>query len=240
MTKEKAEATAVAVSPMGEVTNAAARKERVGQGSEQVTAQDLMLPRLKILQKLSPELDETTGSYIEGAKQGMIMNSVSGSLATSLYVVNLKFTRSTVVWRKRAAGAGIFGTFNDEAEAIAAIEEANQPVDQYDIVETPTHLVMILNDDAEPQGIALIDMPSSKGTCSRKWNTLISEQEQMGNPRFGCVWELSTVARTNKSGQGYHNFDVELAAVAGDEIYDVAAMTYDNFVAAHTPKAANA
>ena len=51
-----------------------------GQGQEFVTARDQKLPILKLLYANSPVLDDTSGKYIETAKQGDIYSETSGNL----------------------------------------------------------------------------------------------------------------------------------------------------------------
>ena len=223
---DKSTSTEVAIK--GTATNLAERQERVGQGSENVTTADLALPRLKLLQALSPEVTKGSAQYIAGAEPGLMMNSLNNNLFNSLFVINLHYDRKVAVWKKRKFGGGMFGSFQTEAEATRALEEKNELVDQYDIVDNPTHLVMLLSDTGEPKGVALLDMPSTKSKVSRKWNSLIAEQEEAGNPRFGCVWELGVSSEQSPNGQ-YYNFDVNFVVVAPDEIYAAAQAAFDTF-----------
>ena len=211
-----------------EVANIEERSSRVGQGSQNVTQRDIMIPRLKLLQKISPEVDKSDAKFVEGAEVGMIMNSVSNEFMDATFVVNLNFDHSIVVWKKRKFGGGMFGSYANESEAIAALEAAHEVVEQYDIAENPTHLVMLLDGEGNPKGIALLDMPGTKAKISRKWNTLIQEQEDKGNPRFGCIWELSSTSEDSPNGT-YANYSIDLVVVAGDEIFDAASAAYDNF-----------
>ena len=48
-----------------------------GMGMENVGSEDVKIPFLRILQDLSPQVKEGKGEYIQGAKPGMIINSVS-------------------------------------------------------------------------------------------------------------------------------------------------------------------
>jgi hypothetical protein len=211
-------------------TDIAARQKRVGQGSQNVSAEDMAIPRLKLLQLISEEVMPSSPKFIEGAQAGMFMNSVTSQLHNSLFVINLHFSRKTVVWKKRKSGGGMFGTYADEPEALAALEAAGENVNQYDIAENPTHLVMILSDEGKPSGVALLDMPGSKVKKSKIWNTNINKQEEAGLPRFGCVWELAVVAESNSSGP-FSNVDVKFIVNAPDDIYAAAEAAYDAFFA---------
>ena len=54
------------------------------------------------------------------------------------------------------------------------------------------------------------------------------EQEEAGNPRFGCVWELGVSNESSPNGP-YYNFDVNFVVVAPDEIYAAAQAAFDTF-----------
>lgn len=237
MAKKEEVSTSTEVAIKGTVTNLAERQDRVGQGSENVTTSDLALPRLKVLQALSPEVTKGSAQYLSEAEPGLIMNSLNNNLYNSLFVINLHYDRKIVVWKKRKFGGGMFGTYETEAEAIEALENAKEVVEQYDISDNPTHLVMLLSETGEPKGIALLDMPGTKAKVSRKWNSLIAEQEEAGNPRFGCVWELSVAAESNQSGN-YYNFGLEFVVVAPDDIYAAAENAFDAFFGSRVAKAA--
>jgi len=49
-------------------------------GTEHITNEDLILPRLALAQGLSPELIRTDGKYIEGLKMGDIFNTLTGEI----------------------------------------------------------------------------------------------------------------------------------------------------------------
>lgn len=233
MSKAQSNEVAVFEAP----TDLAARQERVGQGSQNVSAADMAIPRIKLLQLISEEVQPAKPKYVEGATPGLLMNSVTRELATSLFVVNLHFSRKTVVWKKRKAGGGMFGTYESEAEAIQALESAGEVVAQYDISENPTHLLMVLSDTGEPKGVAILDMPGVKVRVSKTWNTLINDEEKAGSPRFSCVWQLGVVAEDNANGP-YFNLTAKLVAKAPDSIYEAAAAAYDAFFGGQSDQAA--
>ena len=49
-------------------------------GFENMTQEDMALPFVRILGQLSPQVTEGDGKYIEGAKPGMIYNTVTSEL----------------------------------------------------------------------------------------------------------------------------------------------------------------
>ena len=231
--------TNVAVKAEDKFTGVATIEERgdyVGRGSENVTTDDLAIPRLKLLQMINPEVEPGNPKQVEGAQAGMIMNSVTEELYTSLFLINLSFTKKIVVWRKRKLGGGMVGSYDTEQEALDALEEQGLAVKDHDISENPTHLVLLLDDEGNPKSVALLDMPGVKVKKSRIWNTLINDEEKQGNPRFGCVWQLGVVSESNSSGN-FFNYDVSLVAHAPDELYDQAVEMYSALFASKTEAA---
>ncbi|MBH0050684.1 MULTISPECIES: hypothetical protein [Pseudoalteromonas] len=208
------------------------RSSYVGRGSENVTASDLAIPRLKLLQMINPEVEPGNPKQVDGAQAGMIMNSVTEELHTSLFLINLSFTRKIVVWRKRKLGGGMVGSYESQQEALDALAEQGLAEKDHDISENPTHLVLVLDDEGSPKSIALLDMPGVKAKKSRIWNTLIADEEKQGNPRFGCVWQLGVISESNSSGN-FFNIDVSLIAHAPDELYEQAV---DMFNAMFAPR----
>jgi hypothetical protein len=51
-------------------------------GLETLTADDITIPRLKVLQAMSPEVMKSDSKYVEGASAGDIINTVTSKLYT--------------------------------------------------------------------------------------------------------------------------------------------------------------
>lgn len=229
MATQKAKGTEVAPIVSATDKQIATRKNNVGRGSENVTANDMAIPRLKLLQAINPEVMPGHAKQVEGATAGMIMNSVTNELYDNgLFLVNLHFKRKTVIWKKRSAGGGMVANCENEAEARVYLQENSLREEDHDISENPTHLVLMLTGEGEPIGVALLDMPSTKIKVSKKWNSLIGEQEKAGNPRFGCVWDLGPSTESNASGN-YFNYAIEFVAHAPENIYEAAQTAYNAF-----------
>lgn len=237
-TKDTAPKTAL-VAHTGDI---AARQANVGRGSENVTTDDLAIPRIKLLQAISEEVLMGNPKQVTGASAGMLMNSVSNVLYSSFFAVNLHFAKKTVVWRKRKMGGGIYETFSSEAEALVALEEAGEDVKNFDISENPTHLVMLVSEQGEPKGLALIDMPGTKIKVSKRWNSMIAEAEAEGNPRFGCVWHVGVKGESNAQGNFYNLELLDIAdgakyIVAPQSIYQAAESAFNTFFGNAEPAA---
>ena len=94
-------------------------KEASGLGNENVGAEHLQTPRVKLLQQMNSEVDENHDAYVEGAKPGHFLNSVTNeNYGTELYVINMHFKEDFVLWKKRDAGGGLVGTYNSQQAAL--------------------------------------------------------------------------------------------------------------------------
>ena len=72
-------------------------KKGSGLGNENITQDHLQTPRVKQLQQLSNEVDENHSEYIEGAKPGDFVNTVTNKLlGRELYIINLLFKEEFV------------------------------------------------------------------------------------------------------------------------------------------------
>lgn len=194
-------------------------------GSENVSADDLKIPMLKVLQALSPELQDDNAKYIESAKAGDIANTVTGEAVSSVKCMNLYFKKSFVVWLKREAGGGKVGEFDTEEAARDYLTETGLDPATHDISSTATHYVLLLNDDAtEIVGQAVIPMTGTGVGVSDTWNSNI---QMTGAPqRFLSVWELATVRRKNSKGSWFV-FDPQMVGFQqSKEIFDKAMSDY--------------
>ena len=62
-----------------------------GLGNENV-GQNVTIPRVKLLQKMSDEVDKYNSKYIQGAEPGHFLNSLTGqNYGEELYVISLLF-----------------------------------------------------------------------------------------------------------------------------------------------------
>ena len=78
-----------------------------GLGLENITKDDIMIPRLSILQALSPQVNKRDGAYIEGAEQGSIFNNVTDSVFEGdkgITVVPISFRKAHLEWKADRGG----------------------------------------------------------------------------------------------------------------------------------------
>ena len=200
-------------------------QQGTGAGNENVSSDDMTIPRLDIIQQLSPQLDPSNAKFIEGAKLGHIFNSLSSELYNHCFVINLHFETKWQVFKKRKFGGGFDGSFNAEYEAQAHLDSQNLPRDQYDISETAIHKCLLLDDNGMPDQPVLIYMSGSKQKVSKEWNSQIRLKDPRAD-RFASVWTLSSVGEKNRQGQPYQNVKVDFAGWASEDLYATAKEAY--------------
>ena len=198
-----------------------------GLGNEEVGKDHLQTPRVKLLQQLSNEVDINHSEHIEGCTPGDFINTVTKeSYGTELYVLNVKFTEDFVVWKKREIGGGLVGNFKSLAEATDHLTSQDLDVEQHDIIQTQSHLLMRKDPDTGSTGIPFImDFASSKLRVSRSWNSQIQTK---GGDRFASLWKMKSVQTANKAGQKFMNLGVEFEGWTTEDDYKKAKMLFES------------
>lgn len=200
-------------------------------GNENVSAEDISIPRIKLLQKMSPELDEGDARYIAEAKAGHLLNSVTNEIMDEVYVMNLFYEKGFTVFKKRDLGGGLFGSFQSKYDAEEALRADGLDVSEYDITETATHTLLMLDEDGNITMPAIMDYASSKLKVSRAWNTDIAMKCGGQVDRFAAIYRLTSKLEKNRKGQGYHNIDFEFSAWANEEQHAEASQNFDRMQA---------
>jgi len=203
-------------------------KEASGLGNENVSAEHLQTPRVKLLQQLNNEVDENHNDYIEGAKPGDFINTVTReNYGKELYTINIFFNEDFVLWRKRESGGGLIGTYGSQEAALSYLEKEGLKAEDHEIIQTQSHILLKKDSDSGEllQTPFIMDFASSKLRVSREWNTQIG---QMGGDRFAGLWKLSSLQTQNRSAQKFYNLNVEFQGYVTDDDYAYAKQTYEN------------
>lgn len=191
-------------------------------GSEDVTANDIILPRIDVLQALSPQIKRSNPNYIEGAEQGQIFNTVSGEIyGSEIRFIPVVFKREYIVWQDRELGGGFRGAFATAEEAERERRNLENP-DSHEVVETHVHFVLILRDDGRLEE-AVLSMAKSKRKVSRKLNSLV---QMFPGDRFARVYKLTAVEVDGQKGE-FWNFDVAPLGWASKPMWEKGLATYE-------------
>tara|TARA_R100000700_G_C3175423_1_gene150280 strand:+ start:1898 stop:2731 length:834 start_codon:yes stop_codon:yes gene_type:complete len=183
-----------------------------GRGLQNVSNDTMATPRIKILMQLSPELEE-----IEGAKAGMIYNTVTQELYKSdegLRVVPCYFQLQYVEWADRGQGSGApINVYDANSDILMKTKRDDQNKDRLDtgnyIDTCHNHFVLVIGKDDVPSP-AVITFKSTQLKHSKRWNTMMKRQFLKGKngnlfaaPAFAHVYKWTTMKESNDKGTWY-------------------------------------
>lgn len=100
-----------------------------GAGMENVKSTDILIPRIGILQALSPQVSEIKPEYIDGAKPGMICDIGTGILiGDNLLFVPVHYAKVWLEWFPRKSGKGLAFIHSDPRILEQTVpDEKNRP-----------------------------------------------------------------------------------------------------------------
>ena len=196
-----------------------------GMGVNDLGSEDLAIPFIKILQKMSDQLDE-----LDGAKAGDIFNSVTREVIKGkdgISVIPCAYRLEWIEWEPRGTGTGaphaIYQTGDPLPETERNEDNKDMVVDgegRY-IERTAQHYVLVVDEDGVTQQ-ALLPMKATQFKKSKQWNSAIKSikmKDVTGNfftpPRFSHIWHLSTASEENKHGS-WHGWQITKDAVIED------------------------
>lgn len=195
-------------------------KQGQGRGNENIQSEDLQLPRIDVLQALSPQVNKKkVDDYIDGAEVGMLFNTLTRELyPQGVHVTPVSFVKRYLVWvdRKIDNEGGLRGVFDSEHEAETFVQEQDDE-DKLEVVATAEHLVL-LDDGSE----AIISMAKSKMKVSRKFNSLVRLN---GGDRFSRRYRVTTVDDKGPKGE-FQNIQLSNAGFPSEQVYFQAEKLY--------------
>jgi hypothetical protein len=179
-----------------------------GMGTENVQAKDVLIPRLTILQKLSPQLAKKKAEFIDGAEVGDFCNVATGDIyKEAVLVIPCHFATAYIEWGKNRSG--LVMNYGDDASILKKCvrNDKNQNVlANGNMVSETAQWYCLLQDGASWTRV-FIPLTSTNLKHSRKWLTLCrAESVQMPDgsmwkpPLFWRSWKLVAIEDSNEMG----------------------------------------
>lgn len=204
-------------------------KQGSARGQENVQAEDLVIPRLEVVQDLSPARKKSDPNYIEGAEEGMLYNNVTRELyGKDVMVIPVGFVKEWLIWKDREKGGGFRGAFPSQADAEAA-RDGLEDGDDCEVVDTNQQFCLLVKPDGTAEEI-VVSMAKSKAKVSRKWNSLI---RLANGDSFSRIYRLSAVEDKNNKNQSFYNIGVAAAGFPPEHLYRRAEKMYEAIVKGH-------
>lgn len=217
-------------------------EEDAGAGTEGVDKDSQAIPFLVVLQPLSPAVAE---GLVEGAKPGMIMNTVTNELFSELIIVPAAFQRRYVEWAPRKKGGGYKGEhmpidvesgkigykadngqYFMPGEGGKVIEQGLVAKDElHQLKDTRSHFVIAVRPD-DTFFPALLPLSSTQIKKSKKLMSMVlgvqmrNASGALYNPAsFSHAYKMTTVKEQNDQGT-WHGVVFEPAGKVTDpELY---------------------
>ena len=201
-----------------------------GAGLENVTQEDLVIPRLKLAQALSPQVQKHEGAFIEGISVGDIFNTVSNEFWSGekgITVVPVAYKRVFLEWGPERGG-GLIATYDDPA----ILQQCTKNERYQDILPngnqiqtTANHYVIHITDTG--YNPVMLAMTGTQLKKSKRWNSMMASLKIKGADgrlftpaTFSHKYKLTAVPESNDSGSWF-GWNVTNLGVLEDKEVDI-------------------
>ena len=217
-------------------------EQDAGAGMEGVDADSVAIPMLRVLQKGSPQVDETHPAYIEvpGAKSGSVYDNVAQQAMDGkegIEIIPCAFRRSYIRWAPRDESAGFKGELS--VSEVANLRESGAVVElERDLLfpnaagevnpktcdrlhDTRNHYVLFRANEDDAWKPALLALTSTQIKKSRMLLAALGSVKVQGAngaftpPTFANVVRMTTVAESNDKGS-WHGVRFQLEGTVQD------------------------
>lgn len=193
-------------------TEFAAEFDNQPSGMEQVKSKDLMIPRITILQKLSPQLEERKPEFIKDAKAGMICDTATSDVFQgSIDVLPCYFATVYLQWAPRSSGKGLQHNHGLDDSILTKCTKNDKGQfflpngDQ--IIETATWYLLNLTAGGRR---SFLPLSSTQLKSSRRWMTRVQGERvvrpdgsEFQPPIFYRPWTASITHEANAQGDWF-------------------------------------
>lgn len=179
-----------------------------GAGTEGADRASFAIPFIQALQGLSPQLER-----VDGAKPGMLINTITEAVSKELRVIPCAFQRRYVRWAPRDEGGGYKGDLSPlDVEggklhgATRDPESGHWSLEGDELKDTRNHYVLVETEDGTWQP-ALLSLTSTQIKKSKRWMSRIQGLEMRTSagkpftpPSYSHIYRITTVKEENSKG----------------------------------------
>ncbi len=185
-----------------------------------MSQQDFAIPRLQILQDLSPQVQKRHEKYLDGAEPGDICDTVTGLLFSGddgIYVVPVRYRRAYIEWIPRKKGGGFVADHDDNMDILSQCskdEDTGAMVldNGHEIKTTAEYFIFVADKETGEVVRYVLSMGGTQLKKSRRWNTIMNQylvpsQRNPGTkvnpPLWFRLYKLTTVPERNDKGNWF-------------------------------------
>jgi hypothetical protein len=215
-------------------------EEFAGLGTQEITAEDMAVPFLRVLAQLSPQVNKRDGAYVKDAEPGMIFNTVANEAYSGddgVLVIPCYTNTRYVEWKPREKGGGYVGSYLGTDPIVDTTRKDDRGQDILPngnlLSKTAQWFVLMLHPENGPQR-CLITMSSTQLKKSRSW--LTTTQNIMGKgangrtfvmPIMSQIYRVKTTEERNDKGSWFgwdivRERQLDIKAEEDAELYQMA------------------
>ena len=221
--------------------------EDAGSAGENMTTDDMLIPRLKIMQSSSDQAKKSSGAFVKGAEEGVIIDNVSNQFVTGekgITVVPVSYRKTYIQWTQKfkfVADHGLDCTAliescKDDGRGGLLVPNTGEEDNLDSLTLTAEYFVYVIDENGG-YSPAMISMSRSALKKSKKWNSMMNRL-QIPHPSgtgtinpamFWTAYQLTTVPESNDNGSWFNweismKFDAKSGGIiqnleAGKDIY---------------------
>jgi hypothetical protein len=183
-----------------------------GVGQENMSAKDMAIPRISVLQSGSPQVKKSEGKYVKGAEEGDFFDNVTNSVYAKgedgFLFVPVAYRRANIEWVPKDDGGGFVADHGADDSILTKCtkDKKNRMMlpNGHEIVTTAEYFIIAINKETWATRNAVISLAKTQLSAARKLNTMINEllvprQDGTGkfNPAmFYSVFDATTVPQS--------------------------------------------
>lgn len=177
-------------------------------GFENMSADDLAIPFIVILQSNSPQVKRGPAK-IEGAEEGDFYNTVTQEIfKETIIIIPCAYQKCWVEWIPREQGGGFVMQHTDDsilAQCTRGEDKRDTLPSGNNIVSTAYHYCLLIKETGEVERVVL-SFTSTQLKKSRRWNTQMINRKidingrKITPPMFSHYYTMATVEESNDQG----------------------------------------
>lgn len=189
-----------------------------GEGLQDFSQTDYLIPYVRIIQALSKELQKNHAKFLKGAEQGMFVNSATRKLIsgeTGFLAVPVSFNHRYMAWLPNNAGPAYdMGDDPSKFNSVTPVAEGKDKGKRFDedgnqLTDALQFFIMLVNKETNEFEVAVLNFAASQARKGRGWvstigNRMERKDGQLMRPAiYFYSYDITTVPESNDQGSWY-------------------------------------
>lgn len=213
MAKEKAASTDVAATeaklPVAVANPFEGTGIKANAGFEEVDSSDIIIPFLRALQPLSPQLDESKPKYLPDAKKGQLVITGLNKLfdgKEGVYFIPVYYQKIWNQWKLRDQGGGLVAVHKNNtlmSETIRDDKGRDILPDGTQLVQHSNLYAVLVDTVNKEMTPVMISAATTQLKYMKGLITLLQSFQKRGFPMMANFCKVGTILETNEKGSWY-------------------------------------